>query len=319
MSLDAHKIDALFAAAARLERLTSLAVYHRGALVRQAFQNGLADENALTNVKSIAKSILSILVGIAVDRKRLRIDDRVAKYLPEAFRKETGLYDLTVRQLLTMTGPLASASGPGWAELVASPDWIAHLTGKGPSANHGKFRYSTGDTHVLSVLLTHAADMSTLDFAQEQLFGPLGIEEVRWETDPQGYYRGGNDMHLSTRALGRLGALMLNEGVHAGKRVVAPGWVRASTRKQVDVSDAEADPEGKLALSGYGYLWWTLSLGGDPAYLGWGHGRQYLIVVPRRRAVVTLTSVLDGSPPPSHHQGVVALIDNELAALLRSA
>jgi CubicO group peptidase (beta-lactamase class C family) len=319
-TLDTTLLDQVFAQAQSLDRLTSLAVYVDGRLVRQKVQHGLADDRALTNLKSITKSVMAILIGIAIDRRQIGgVDDRVARYLPAQFGPNSGLQHLTLRHLLTMTGNLVKASDSGWAELVASPNWVDHLVGKGPTGTLGQFRYSTGDSHLLSVVLAHATGMTTLAFAQRHLFGPLGITDCTWETDPQGYHRGGNDLSLGTRDLGRIGQLMLDGGRYDGKQLVSRRWVQASSRKQTDVPDAEADPVGNLALGGYGYQWWTMKLAGHDAFLGWGNGRQYLIVVPGLRAVVTLTSTLVGAPPPAYHHAVTALIDPSIAKLLASA
>jgi CubicO group peptidase (beta-lactamase class C family) len=319
-SIDAPVLDPVFTQARSLDRLTSLAVYSEGRLVRQLFQNGLSDDLTLTNVKSVSKSILGLLIGIAIDRRHIRsVDDRLARYLPTKFTPASGLDHLTIRHLLTMTGNLAPAHRAGWAELVASPDWVDHLVGKGPTGTLGQFRYSTGDTHLLSVVLTHAAGMSTLAFAERHLFAPLGITEVRWQTDPQGYYRGGNDLFLCTRDLGRIGQLTLNEGRYQGKRVVSARWMRASTRKQTEISEAEGDPMGKLGLDGYGYLWWTMKLAGQDAHVAWGWGRQYVVVIPALRVVVVLTSTTDNPPPAPYHRAVAGLIDPVIADALASA
>jgi CubicO group peptidase (beta-lactamase class C family) len=311
---DAERLDSVFTAARRLDGLTSLAIHVGGKLVRQTFQNGLADERALTNVKSIAKSILSILMGIAIDRGHLGgIHDPLARYLPGRFAKPSAFAHLDIRHLLTMTADLVT----DWRLVASSPNWVDYLLARGSTGTLGHFRYSTPASHLLSVLLTHATGLSTLAFAERHLFRPLGITNLRWQTDPQGYYRGGNDLHLGTGDLARIGHLMLDDGLYGGQRVVSAGWVRASTRKQVEITGDEADPVGRLALQGYGYLWWTARPGGEDAYLGWGNGRQYLLVLPRLRAVVTLTSHYNRQPSLSHHRGVVSLIDSIIELLAR--
>lgn len=299
-----------FERARTLPRLTSLAVYVDDRLVRESFQNGLQDGDQPTNVKSISKSLLSLLIGIAIDRGHIRsVRDRLSRYLPRLFTRERGLDHLTVYHLLTMTADLVPTSGPNYDDWASSPDWVEYILARGRVGTLGQFRYTTGDTHLLAVLLSHATDMNALDFADKYLFCPLGIEDVRWETDPVGYHRGGNDMYLSTHALARIGALVLHQGRYRGKQIVSRAFIRAATRRQVAVSDAEADPKGGLALDGYGYLWWTMRLGGHDAALGWGFGRQYLIVVPAVRTVVVLTSHYGDMPPPEHHRAVASLID----------
>src|SRR4029453_199319 len=105
-------VDAVFTRARGIERLTSLAIYRRGKLIRQMFRNGLPDERALTNVKSISKGILSILVGIALERQHLpSIEDPVAQYLPDKISAASRLSHLTLRHLLTMARDLVSDWG----------------------------------------------------------------------------------------------------------------------------------------------------------------------------------------------------------------
>src|SRR5690606_8925781 len=112
---------------------------------------------------------------------------------------------------------------------VQSRDWVAHVLSR-PLVDEpgGRMLYSTGNTHVLSAVLSRATGRSTLDLARDWLGEPLGIDIPPWERDPQGIYLGGNNMALSPRALLRLGELYRNGGTHGGVRIFAEEWVKAS-------------------------------------------------------------------------------------------
>ena len=100
--------------------------------------------------------------------------------------------------------------------------------------------------HLLSAILQEATGMTALDFARQNLFEPLGIHEVIWEADPQGYTHGWGDLHLKPRDAAKIGYLWLNNGVWEGKQIVSAAWVEDSVKAH---SDGGADD--------YGYGWWV--------------------------------------------------------------
>ncbi len=311
-----QKVDLTFEHARGLPRLTSLSIWRDGRLVRQQHQHGLAGPEAPTNGKSVSKSLLGLLVGVALDKGAIAsLDDALGRYLPRTFGPTTAFAHLTVRHLLTMTADLPMAAGPSYPALASSANWLEFLTTRGRVGVLGQHRYTTGDTHVLGIVLAYAVGSDLLTFAKQHFLGPLGIDDIQWPTDPQGYHRGGNDMFLCTRDLGRIGQMLLDGGVWQGRQILSREYVEAATRKQVDLQE-DQDPKGGLRLDGYGYLWWTLELAGHRAYAAWGYGRQYLIVVPATRTVIVLTSQTEGTIPPEHHRQVVALIDPMLASAL---
>ena len=114
--------------------------------------------------------------------------------------------------------------------------------------------YSTGNTHLLSAILTKATGKSTWQFAQEVLARPLGFSLAQWPRDPQGIYFGGNDMLMTPRQMVAFGELYLKRGTVTGAQVVPAAWV-----------DASFVPRDALALSEqtYGYGWWMRELAGQ--------------------------------------------------------
>jgi CubicO group peptidase (beta-lactamase class C family) len=141
--------------------------------------------------------------------------------------------------------------------------------------------YSTGNTHLLSAILTKATGASTWQFAQEALAKPLGFSLARWPQDPQGIYFGGNDMLLTPRQMLAFGELYRNHGALNGRQIVPASWVETSLvpRTRSNFSDQV-----------YGYGWWLREMAGLETFFAWGFGGQFIIVVPRIETVVVSTS-----------------------------
>ena len=157
-------------AARQLPRIHSLLVSQRGVVILERDFNGRR-ETTPANVKSVSKSVISALVGIAADRKLLALDQPISKYfsdLPETKRT------ITIEHLLTMQSGLESTSNRNYGSWVQSPNWVRYALARPLLAAPGsRMIYSTGNTHVLSATLTKATGKSTWHFAQEVLATPL--------------------------------------------------------------------------------------------------------------------------------------------------
>ncbi|MGH9464712.1 MAG: serine hydrolase domain-containing protein [Thermoanaerobaculia bacterium] len=266
----------------------SLLVVADGATVWEERWDG-GGPGTSVNVKSAAKSLLSALVGIALERGHLRsLEAPVLELLPEAFQgvEEAPGRALTLRHLLTMTAGLESTSGTGYGPWVASPDWVRYVLTRRRVAPPGElFIYSTGSSHLLSAILTRATGQPTRDFARQALLEPLGIE-ASWSRDPQGIDFGGNELRMTPRALARFGQLYLQGGEWAGQQLVPAAWIQESRRRH-----AEGWPD---RYGAYGYLWWLPPGRPGGAYMAMGYGGQVLYVAPERALVVVVTSTLEG-------------------------
>jgi hypothetical protein len=134
---------------------------------------------------------------------------------------------------------------------------------------------------LLSAILQQATGMTTLEYAKENLFKPLGIQNVYWASDPQGYARGWGDLALHPRDAAKIGLLYLNQGLWEGKQIVAPEWVKEATTGYFSGTGREED---------YGYGWWVSPKGAQVQYaLAAGRGGQRINVVPGLNAVVVTT------------------------------
>jgi CubicO group peptidase (beta-lactamase class C family) len=153
--------------------------------------------------------------------------------------------------------------------------------------------YSTGNTHLLSAILTKAARVSTWQFSQDNIAQPLGFALAKWPQDPQGIYFGGNDMLMTPRQMLAFGEMYLRRGRHNGRQVVPEAWVDASFQAHVQ-SPRE---QGRQ----YGYGWWLRDLGGHQTYYAWGYGGQFIFVVPDLELVVVTTSASEVSNERRSH------------------
>ena len=214
----------------------SLLVSLRGELLFERYYNGRSRDR-LANIKSASKSVISALVGIAVDRRLIPdVQTPIATYFPElASDSDARKTEITVEHLLTMRPGLEGTSNRNYGAWVTSRDWVRHALARPMFAAPGaKMEYSTGNTHLLSAILTKAAGKTTRQFANEALATPLGFTLAQWPRDPQGIYFGGNDMLLTPRQMLAFGELYLNEGRVGGEQVLSPlggysGRVRASS------------------------------------------------------------------------------------------
>jgi CubicO group peptidase (beta-lactamase class C family)/chromosome segregation ATPase len=269
----------------QLQGVDGLLVAHRGELiVERYFRDGAADRPH--NLKSASKSVLSALAGIAIDEGLLRLDQPIVELLPHspAFA-DPAKRAITVRHLLTMTTGLEPTSYDTYNEWIQSRDWVESALSRPLVAEPGTFyQYSTGTTHILSAVLASASGMTTRQFAERELFGPLGVEIKGWQQDPAGTYVGGNNLSLLPRDMLRFGQLYLDGGRSGDRQILPAGWIEESTR---------TGQSGLHVVYGtYGYLWWT-DLFYRGAFSAVGYGGQYIYVSPAHDAVIVVTSTLE--------------------------
>jgi CubicO group peptidase (beta-lactamase class C family) len=263
---------------------------------------------------SVTKSVVSTLVGLAINEGKLRLDDRLSAMLPRyAAKMSPRVAAVTLRQLLTMTAGFPdTSSGFGVPELLGSPDWVGFILSHQDSAPGKLFAYSDYGAHLLSPILEQATGQPVLSYARSRLFDPLGIPTrpaaqplgddahlgeyeragFAWPVDPQGLALGATQLKLRPRDMTRLGQLFLQGGQWEGKQVVPAAWARQATSAQAGaVYQPPGDP--KLAPTNYGYLWWVTTVVGAPSFFAWGLGGQLVQVVPARNLVMVVSSYVD--------------------------
>lgn len=276
----------------------------KGDIVGERYYRG-ATRTTRANIKSASKSIISALVGIAIDRGHIRgVDQPIGELLLEAASLDSAKRAITVRDLLSMRAGLRSTSFDNYGEWVTSRNWVrSALRAPLVAEPGGPMVYSTGNTHLLSAILTRSTKMSTYRFAQQRLAAPLAIDLRPWQTDPQGIYFGGNDMFLTPRDMLKIGTLYLNRGAVKGRQLVPRAWV-----------DSSLVPRTISPYNGnrYGYGWWTRSAQGYDVHYAWGYGGQFIFIVPELQLVVVATSDAESSRDGGHNWALHSLFEAEI-------
>jgi len=303
-------VRALDEAARTLPKLRSLLVSAGGELLFERYYHG-ATATRPANVKSASKSVISALVGIAIERRLIPGPrEPIATYFPSVARDpDPAKRRITVEDLLTMRPGLESTSGRLYGAWVSSRNWVQYVLSRKMLAPPGaSMDYSTGNTHLLSAILTRATGQSTLRFANDALARPLGFTLPPWPTDPQGIYFGGNDMLMTPKQLLAFGELYLNGGRANGRQVVPAAWVAQSCQGRPRELPSWARTPGPGGVSDplrdrqYGYAWWVHRLGGHETCFAWGYGGQYVFVVPSLTLVIATTSSPDVSEERRDHR-----------------
>ncbi|MCP3951241.1 MAG: serine hydrolase [Desulfobacterales bacterium] len=257
------------------------------------------------NLKSVTKSVMAALTGIAIEKKYLHLDQRISDFLPlikdlEDPRKS----DITVLHLLTMTSGLEQTSYQAYNGLARNEtDWIEMILGRPLVADPGtKYQYSTGDSHLLSAVLTGATGLSTKAFAEKHLFGPMEISIKDWDVDPAGINQGGNNLSLIPLDMALFGQLYLNGGKYKKQQIIPKWWIESSTRPNYR--------ELHEVYGYYSYLWYSRPRGFN-AFVAVGYGGQYIYVSPEHNVVIVITSTLE-SKGKDWEKKLFDYIQNEL-------
>ncbi|HXK59366.1 MAG TPA: serine hydrolase [Acidobacteriota bacterium] len=281
----------------------SLLVVRNGRLVLERYYNG-SNAYQPNNIKSMSKSVLSVLTGIALDEGLLTgVDQRLDEFFPEYFSPgdDPRKHDITLEHLLTMTAGFEwGENGPTTVQWVNSSDWHAFTIRSRLTSTPGEvFNYNTALTHLLSGILTRVSGTSTRDFATSRLFAPLGMTCSRWDRDPRGYYFGGSEVWLTPRDLAKFALLCLRQGRWEDRQVVSEQWLRDSFRLRVRTG---------AELGDYSYLWWKMTMRGYPVTLASGYGGQNIFLVPDLDLAMVTTAKSDIQTVYQHYKNPYDLL-----------
>lgn len=304
-------IDRLLTEAAALDNLKVVMVAHKGTVVAERGYHGNRTDRS-TNIKSASKSVMSALVGIAIDKGVLTgVDQPIAPLLARDLpaNPDPRLNTVTIGNLLSMQSGIQPMSGPNYGRWISSRNWVREaLAAPFVDQPGGGMLYSTASTHLLSAILTRTTGKPTLALAKEWL-GPLQDFRIGgWERDPQGIYMGGNQMALTPRGLLSFGELYRMGGVLPdGTRLVSSAWIAESFK---------ARTHSIHSGDGYGYGWFEREIEGETVHYGWGYGGQMLYIVPARDLTVVMTSD-EGSPSAAtgYRDSLHALLGNIIKAV----
>ncbi|GGG02155.1 penicillin-binding protein [Pontibacter amylolyticus] len=264
------------------DRLRGLVVIKDGKLVVEKYQKGATRYSAF-NVHSVTKSIMSALTGLSIQRGYLQSEnDYVMPFFPEYQKSEQNLHKekLTVAHLLSMRGGFTGWDGPHSVEQVILKEEVSE------NKLGQEFKYFTGSQMVLSAMITKASKTTTKEFAQENLFKPLGIQCGFWRK-VDGYYAGGDETYFTARDLARFGELYLNKGKVNGVQLLDSSWVDKSFTNYTNESKSFRTLDCYEEV-GYGYSWWLLDYNGNLKYTARGKGGQHILILPEENVVAVI-------------------------------
>ena len=275
-----------------LAHTLNLIVAHHGEIVFERYYRDSGPDVQHT-IHSVTKSFTSTLVGILAGGGLVDLDAPVSSLVAApAFDDDPVKAAITVRHLLTMSSGLY---GHGWWDIDELADrGVAAVEGAIDAPLVGPpgwgFLYNNGASHVLSAVIEKVTGAPTAGVAAERLFTPLGIENWRWPTDPQGRHWGCGGLQLAGRDVLKLGLLYLAGGRWNGHQVIGQKYVGTATSPLM----AGGPPE----FCGYGLLWWVADRADPPLYFAAGHGGQYVVVVPALDLVVVTMADADAVARP---------------------
>lgn len=284
--------------------IAGMIVQKNGTKVYEKYFNGYTADNAV-HVYSVTKSVLSALIGIAIDQGYIgSLDQKVLAFFPDYQVKdgEKTIQKITLKHLMTMTAPYKYETEPYELFFTSQNPIQDALDLLGGNGIIGEFNYSAiGGTHILAGILARATGQSILDFAEKYLFAPMGItvphnlllrseeEHMRvmndkttrgWVIDPQGINTGSWGLFLTPEDMAKIGQLHLDGGRWLGKQLVSAAWIAESTK--------EHSRWDKLL---YGYLWWIID---DQAhsFAALGDGGNVIYVNNKNNMVIAIASLL---------------------------
>lgn len=243
------------------------------------------DGSIYHDLASVTKSVMTTLIGIAADQGKLSLDDSMLSFFPdrEIANRDERKEKITVGHLASMSSGLECdrIDEITMLEMRDSQDWVQFALDRRIVREPGTdFAYCGLNMHLLSAILQEATGMSALEFAQQNLFGPLGITNVYWPADPQGVTHGWGDLSLRPPDMAKLGSLFLHQGEWNGKQIVSRDWVESALQARM---------QGTGKIEDYGYGWWIGQPSNEPEFLATGNGGQKIKVYPNLDLIVVTT------------------------------
>lgn len=288
--------------------ICQIVAYRNGVKVYSECWNDYKPDNC-THIMSATKSIIALLIGIALDRGHIKsIDDKVLDYFPDykIKRGEKTIHNVTIKHLLTMRAPYKCKGDP-WSKVCSSDNWtyssLDFLGGRKGLTD--EFNYQTVCLHILSGILYQATGMKTVDYANTYLFEPLGIqihknyyaktaEEHKqftigklpkdniWFSDPDGLGTPGYGLCMSAEDMAKIGLLCLNKGRYNDQQIVSAQWIEEMTHPKTVESD-------RFRGMDYGYLWWIIDRE-KKIYSAIGNSGNVIYINPEQNIVVAVAS-----------------------------
>ena len=287
------------------KNIHSILLVKNGKLVLEEYFYGY-DRDMTHQLHSVSKSITSILVGIAMDQGKISgVEESVYHFFPDYADSKwvNQQYDISLAHVLMMsagidwderTRPLTDRRNDIVA-MIYGDDWLNYVLNKKQVEPPGQnFNYSGGINVLLGGIVKNTSGMYADEFAEQYLFGPLGITDYRWHRSSDGTINTQGGLSLRPRDMAKIGLLFLDGGKWKGRQIVSQHWVSESVKARLPAW---------YGLN-YGYQWWSgKALVNDKeieSFFAWGRGGQYIFVIPDCELVAVITS-----RPYDNHTGAI--------------
>lgn len=287
--MDATALEAVYddVEASGADVRSLLVVRHGYIVAEEYFTPQLYDVNNTHILFSVTKSVVSCLIGIAID---LGFIDNTSQLLLDFFPERTVANMSTWKEEITLEDVLMMRSGFQWDEdnydeyndffaMRDSADWVQYVLDRPMAYEPGStFYYNSGNSHLLAAIINVTTGMTPLSFADQYLFEPLGISQRAWTIDPQGINFGGSNLALRPRDMAKFGLLYLNNGTWDDSQIVSSEWVERSS----------SGPSTPYTHVSYGYQWWIDDQ--HNWYSARGYNGQFIYVIGEQDIVVVFSS-----------------------------
>lgn len=300
----------------RLGEIKAIIIEQDGEILFEGYFTG-ADAEQRHDIRSAGKSITALALGRAIaDGHIASLDDKPLTGLGAKDRYG----EITVRDLVTMTSALDcndwDPQSPGQEDkMYAKREWLPHALGiplredyRRDRNGFGRFSYCTAGVFLLGRYLGEKAGMPFDDYVQSELFDPLGISDVKWTRSRAGEVQAGGQIEMRPRDLVRIGRMVLDDGMHAGREIVPEAWIEEMLTPYLRATDSDD----------YGYLWWLRAYRtGEYTTHGWymlGNGGTTIVVFEELDAVVVVAAA--NFNQPGMHQRARDIIERGALPLL---
>lgn len=265
-------------------KLHSILLVKNGQIVIEEYFNNHS-ENMQHDLRSVTKSIRSILMGIAIDKGYVdNVDDTISKYIKSPLptkNLDERKNKITIRHLLTMSSGLDcndwDKKSKGQEDKVhKKKDWLQYTLNLPIVNDPGTVsNYCSMGTILIAEIISQAAGMPIDKFAEKYLFNPLNIINVSWghTTTNKEVIPSAKRLYMTSRDMAKIGQLILNRGKWNDKQIVSEKWIEESTT-----------PKTKITNIDYGYLWWIIPFKVKEQLIvskvATGNGGQYIMIFP---------------------------------------
>ena len=272
-------------------QIRSLLVIRNNKLVAESYMKDNDDRTTPRAIWSCTKQVTGILTGIAVEKGLISVEDTMLDHLPQV-SQHPDKSQITIENLLTMKSGIKFSNDGGYNSetdqlLRGVPSSsLDFILGLGMRSTPGtQFNYNDGDPHIISAILQKGTGKTTKDWAKEVLFDRIGINRLQWLAYKDGITFGAYGILTTPRELGKIGQLVLNDGMWGAERIVSSSWIDTMTSSKIPASETH---NTNII---FGYLWWKDTF--RNVMFTWGHGGQFVFINKDKNLIVVMTTEND--------------------------